>query len=60
VVLANEDFVELAKVVAKSKGVSVLPYVVFPRKINEMTPEEIEELTGRAIGEIVDLLKAGT
>ena len=40
VVLANEDFVELAKVVAKSKGVSTLPYVVFPRKINEMSEDE--------------------
>ena len=57
--LVNEDFVEIAKLMAKSKGIPALPYVVFPRTINTMPTEQVEVLAEGAVDKIVSLLRAG-
>ena len=59
VMLVNEDFVEIAKLMAKSKGVPNLPHVVFPRTINTIPDEEVVELTGKVVDEIASLLMKG-
>ena len=51
----GEDFVMEAQMIAKSRGV-LLKYVVFPRTINSMTPEEIKVEATRACEEAVKLL----
>ena len=51
----GEDFVMEAQMIAKSRGV-LLKYVVFPRTINSMTPEEIKTEATRACEEAVRLL----
>ncbi len=55
VAFVGEDFVMEAQMIAKSRGV-LLKYVVFPRTINTMTPEEIKVEATRACEEAVRLL----
>ena len=55
VAFVGEDFVMEAQMIAKSRGV-LLKYVVFPRTINSMTPEEIKTEATRACEEAVRLL----
>ncbi len=53
--LLSEDFVAIARMMARSKGVD-LKYVVFPRRIENLAPGDIEAETGKACEEIVRLL----
>ena len=55
VVLLGEDFIAQSEVIAKSRGIR-LKYVVFPRTIDGMPPEEIEAETDKACEEIIKLL----
>ena len=59
VYLVHEDFLDIAKLAAKSRGAPFLPCVIFPRKINSIPPEEVEVHAEKAIGEIVNLRKTG-
>ena len=54
VTLLSEDFVVLANIIAKSRGVS-LRYVVFPRIIDTMPAEEIQVEAEKAFEEVVRL-----
>ena len=54
--LVNEDFVVETQMIAKSRGVPDLKYVVFPRTINSMSPEEIKKATDKVSDDVVKLL----
>jgi hypothetical protein len=59
VMMVNEDFVTIAKLIAKSKGAPGLPHVVFPRTINTTPDKDVETLMDNAIPQIVQLWKVG-
>ena len=58
--LVGKDFVAIAKTMAKSEGLSVLPHWVLPRTINTMQPEEIEGITEKFAEEIITILEIGS
>ena len=60
VYLVHDDFLDIAKLMAKSKGAPTLPCVVLPRKINSIPLEEVEAHAEEIMGNIVDILKAGS
>lgn len=59
VYLVHEDFLDIAKLVAKSKGAPILPCVVLPRTINSIPTEEVEALAEKDVEKVVELLKTG-
>ncbi|MCJ7791108.1 MAG: hypothetical protein MUP49_01635 [Dehalococcoidia bacterium] len=56
-VLITEDFVMLAEMEARNRGIPRLPYIVFPRTINSLPPEEIEAITNEKAINIIALLQ---
>ena len=58
VMIISEDFVVMARMVARSKGVNSPPFVVLPRTINSMSVEEVEAVIEKHSAEIAGLLTA--
>lgn len=47
----------LAEMEARNRGIPRLPYIVFPRTINSLPPEEIEAITNEKAINIIALLQ---
>ncbi len=56
VILVNENFITETKVVAKSRGVPDLPYVVLPQNVAVLPKEELEAIARRIPEQIVAAL----
>ena len=56
--IISEDFVVMAGMIAKSKGVDSPPFVVLPRTINSLSVEEVEAVIEKHSAKIVGLLTA--
>ncbi|MBI2910104.1 MAG: hypothetical protein HYX92_20880 [Chloroflexi bacterium] len=57
VTLVTEKFLNLARTVARAKGVSTLPIVALPANAEFMTEEEIRVAADKAFQEVVAKLK---
>ncbi|MBM3210704.1 hypothetical protein FJZ33_00675 [Candidatus Poribacteria bacterium] len=53
VVFCNENFVSMAKLVAKSGGVPDLPLIIFPWSTDVLPEEDLRQLTDKAFKEVI-------